>query len=221
MKRVAPIVLGSLLALPAFVTAAPLQQVNNDFNRFFIGADVASTKHTVGIDGYSGDLVEKDKTYNFKAGYWVSDFVAVAIGKVDFGSPELKDLKDYADSSNYARHTVEGDAVTASAILSSPAYANPWRFYAELGLAKWNYSWTVAGKDYGESFSNSVVDDSGIDLFGGLGLAYDITSNLEVKAGMEWYTFNPKLDDLGQYVFEKKEIDTQIDRMIVGLNFQF
>ena len=64
-------------------------------------------------------------------------------------------------------------------------------------------------------------DDSGIDIWGGLGCAYDITDQLEAKLGFEWYTFNPSFGDEAQAVFGKKEADVQINRMTAGLNFQF
>lgn len=202
------------------VNAEPMQPVNNDFYKTFVGVEYGSNEHVIGIDGYDGDLEEKASGLGLKGGYWVAESIAVALGYVDFSDAELSDLA-YQDPNGYEKEFVDGDAITASAILSSPTFNNPWRFYAELGLFKWNYAWDVKGTDLGRPYSISLADDSGINIWGGLGGAYDITDQLEVKLGFEWYTFNPSFEPVAEQFFGKKEADVQINRMTAGLNFQF
>lgn len=209
----------AVLSAPAFADEA-MRSVNDENAKMFVEATIGQTEQELSLDGYSGDVSEKESTLSFKAGYWVSDNVAISLGYTDLGDVEYKDISGTVDGLDIS-NTGEGKAVTVSATFSTPLWQKPWRFYAELGLAKWNYTWETTVSNGFQSLSGKVADDDGIDFFGGLGLGYTMTDNLEFVAGAEWYTMEPEMTEAGENAYGVGKADLQIQRLKLGLNYRF
>lgn len=209
----------TILSAPAFAEE-PLRSVNDDNAKIFVEATIGQTEQELGLDGYSGDVSEKDTTLSFKAGYWVSDNIAISVGYTDLGDVEYKELSGSSNGINYS-NSGEGKAFTVSGTFSTPLWQKPWRFYAELGLAKWSYTWKSTASNGVQSVSFDIADDDGVDIFGGLGLGYTVADGLEIVAGAEWYTMEPSMTEVGDGFYGVSKADLQVQRLKMGMNYRF
>lgn len=215
------------LLLPVLATTAlqanaeePRRIINSELKRFFIEASIANNEHTLGMDGYDGDVEERETSFNFKAGYWFSEIISVAVGYQNFGEVEYSELNTSNAGVDF-EFSGKGKAFTLSGIASTAQWKKPWRFYAELGLAKWDYTWDIKASSGFDSESAHLADDSGVDIWGGLGAGYAISDNLELNLSAQWFTMEPELTDTGEFIYDNDQADLQISRLALGLNYQF
>ena len=212
----------ALLALGAChsVFAEGMRQVNTGSVHNFIGVDFGSTEHNVGIDGYSDDYSSNASGLGLNIGFWLSDNVGIVVGYVDFGDTNLSKL-NYVSSTYSEFHSVEAKAFLVGAVLSTPVWQRPWRFYGEIGAHKTDYTWSVKGQAGGTPYSANVVDTSTVDIWGGLGLGYSFSQQLEGKLAVDWFVLKPDLTTEAQYVYGESKADIQLTRYSLGLNYQF
>lgn len=175
--------------LSAFVLAGVSLPVSADwYGAISLGKTELNEEVCGGLAGCTEDL--KDTGWKLAAGKQLNTNAAVEFGYVDLG--------DASASAAGATCTVEADGFHASLVGSLPT-TNQFSFTGRVGLFRWDAGGVCSG-----AFSASG-SDSGTDLTFGVGMRYDMTKTVGLRA--EWDRFDVDEDD--------------VDMLSLGVVFQF
>lgn len=149
--------------------------------------------------GFVGSCDDDDTGWKVYGGYQFTKSWGVEFGWVDFGEIDAKGTILGIPVTAKA----EVDGWTLSGVGTLP-FSNNFSGFAKLGIirAKVDMKGTVAGVPV------SVGDDSPTEWTAGLGVKYDFTQNVSLRA--EWERFN----DLG-------DLESDIDLISLGVVFKF
>lgn len=175
---------------------------------WYAGASIgqATVKEDLGCDLVSGLGVacsedDSDTALKLFAGYEINPNVGIEFAYIDLGQAKL-DAFDGIDSLNIEWETSGLNVAVVGALPVS----NQFTVTGKVGLFRWDVDADVGGTLITESDS-----ESGTDLMFGLGLKYDVTNNVSVRA--EWERFTDVGDDntTGQ---------SDVDFLSVGILFK-
>lgn len=151
----------------------------------FSSSDVNSELASVGITATS-TTDDKDTGWKAFAGYRIMKYLAVEGAYANLGEANAN-IVTTAPVAGTANVTLENEAWTLSALGILPLN-DKFSLFARLGLNVWNVDITASGTGSGgTSYSDS---EDGTDVVYGLGAAYHLTPNLNLRAEWERYDFD-------------------------------
>lgn len=193
------------------VMAAPVYAAEANTNMasgFYATASVGQTRiDDKGLDDLGNMGISVDDTdtgYSIGLGYEFNKYVALEAGYANLGEASAS----YADSRGSANASVEADGYYLGPKLTLPV-TDKFAIFGKMGLFVWKADGRASGTGAFASPTVSASDD-GTDLYFGVGMGYDVTDTLSVKA--EWTRFR----------FDGGESsDTDVDFISAGLVFKF
>lgn len=153
------------------------------------------------VTGFSVD--DTDTGYSAGIGYEFNKYVAIEAGYVNLGEAS----GTYSDGAGSITGSGEGTGFYFGPKLSLPI-TDAFSVFGKIGLFAWDLDAKASGTG-AYAIPTTTANYDGTDIYFGLGLAYNITETLGVKA--EWTRYN--LDADGS--------DTDVDFISAGLVFKF
>lgn len=153
----------------------------SDFN----GSDVDAELASLGITSTT-TTDDKDTGWKAFAGYRIMKYLAVEGAYTNFGEATAN-VVTTAPSAGTANVKLENEAWSLSALGILPL-SDQFSLFARLGLNVWNVDVSASGTGSGSTAYSDSED--GTDVVYGLGAAYHITPNLNLRAEWERYDFD-------------------------------
>ncbi len=183
---------------------------------FSLEANFGLSSHSLDADGYE-DESERDTGYGVFAAYSVLPAISVGLGYIDYGKATLFD----------SNHPSLGKVDFNSSISSVIAFValstidrnrsrDPFYGYARFGVADSDYALDAeysSGKD-------SLISESAIGFWGGLGVGYRINSSLDVTGDLNWQVFEVDGAQVSN-ALGVSNLDVQAALYSVGVRYSF
>ncbi len=195
----------SALAIACMVSSASFAYESTETpNRLEIGLEYGKAEQEYSLDGYSGDNTGDDNGYRLFGTYFFSANVGIRVGYANFGEAETYSEDFYAyvpeideDVLFSIDEVSEAKALTLGVVVSTPITQGPFEFWGEAGLAKWDVDMSSAltAPEYGVEIETFNDSDSGVSLYGGLGVRFQATPQFGMGLSAMWYTMEPDLFD--------------------------
>lgn len=144
----------------------------------YLGAGGGLSKSEIDSSGFSGSLDDKDTGWKVFAGYQFNQYIAIEGGYYDLGKVTFNGV---LTTGPVTSGSFKSKAYALSAVGSLPV-GDSFALLARLGLARGDQKGTVIVGGVGASAS----DDS-TEFTYGLGLRYDLTRNMALRA--QWERF--------------------------------
>ncbi len=184
-SRVSALVLACLLS-----SGAQAYQANGT-GTVELGLDLGEAEQEYSADGDSPRRDGDDDAYRLTGTYYLGESVGLRVGYADFGDAEVEQ-----QNLLLATRTLnsEADAFTFGVVLATPIRRSPVELWGELGLAKWDVSVHEYIRTVGNGYSSGEVDsDSGLSLYAGGGLRFNVTREFGLGVNALWYMLDPTL----------------------------
>lgn len=151
----------------------------------FSGSDVDTELRSIGITSTTG-TDDKDTGWKAFAGYRIMKYLAVEGAYTNFGEASAT-VTATAPIAGTANVKLENESWSLSAVGILPL-GDKFSLFARLGFNVWNVDASASGTGSGGTAYSGSDDGSG-GLYG-LGAAYSLTPNLNLRAEWERYDFD-------------------------------
>jgi len=180
MNKISQIILSASLLTCSSSYAADANTTTTQ-NNFYVGgavgiatADISSSDIP---DNYSLD--DSDTSLKFFVGYKLSDNFSIEGGYIDLG--EMSISNSYTESLvNFNEKTIAESNAFIVNIKGHYALSDSASVYAKVGVASWDiegtekFTATIPSQNISQSYSEDVYDESGTDVFFGVGIGFDL-----------------------------------------------
>jgi OOP family OmpA-OmpF porin len=165
-----------------------------DTNALYVGGGAGVTRAPMDTVGLIGTTDERDTGWKLFAGYQFNRYAAIEAGYVDLGKASFTGTLAIPippfPAGTAATLSQKSKAYTVSAVGSLPLGSSDFALIGRVGVA---YAKATADVALGGAVAS--VSDETTELTYGLGLRYDITRNIAVRA--EWERFRVGGSNLG------------------------
>jgi opacity protein-like surface antigen len=145
----------------------------------YLGVGFGNSKVDIS-DSDADDIEDTDTFFKIIGGIPLQNNFSIEFGYVDFGS--------YSAHYPFADETDKADAnALYAAALGKVAIGNGLSLFGKLGLDYWTAD-VSADYDVGLGPQSASGDGSDVSLMFGIGLAYDLSDNLSIRAELEKFT---------------------------------
>ena len=167
------------IAAAALAAPASAQMSAPSLSSAYIGGSLGQSELDLDCEGASCE--KKDTAWRIFGGYQFSKHFSAELGYANLGEATI----DFGPGDTVS---AEGTAWDISAVGMLPV--GPVSLYGRLGLYR-------ADTELRDSLSGESADDTNTGVFWGLGLQFDISKNLGVRA--EWQQYNDVGDGEGEF----------------------
>ncbi|MBU2710991.1 outer membrane beta-barrel protein [Zooshikella harenae] len=160
-------------------------------NGFYLGGNVGQTDFDECADGFSCD--EKDTGWKLYGGYQLNQNIGIEAGYYNFGETTGKN--------RFGKYSVEAEGLGV-ALTGTLPLNNQFSLTSKIGAMRWE-----ADGHYRGRFTYANDDETGTDLFYGVGAKFALAPNLDIVA--EW----ERIDDVS-------DVD-HVDFVSAGVQLKF
>lgn len=181
----------SALALACLVSSGVQAYQVNGTGAVELGLDLGEAEQEYSADGDSPERSGDDTAFRLAGTYYLGPNVGLRVGYTSFGEAEVEQQRLLL-----ATETIESeaDAFTFGVVATTPINRSAVELWGELGLAKWDVTVSERLAFVGGGQSSAEIDsDSGISLYAGGGLRFNVTRELGVGLNVLWYMLDPTL----------------------------
>ena len=195
------LILASLVGL----TSLPVAADSNFSAEFLLG----KTDQEARTD--YGDVEGDDTSIGIRGGYSINENVTLELSYNNYGEIDKSYIDEYGD---YINDKVSTTSMNFGVKGSIPLN-NGLSIYARIGLSLWDVEFEETDSFYpGETFKG---DDSGNDIYYGLGLQYQINDKAFIGAEYTLSEYGVKLG--GDFQGLDADVDIKTFALSIGLNF--
>ncbi len=224
------------------------------YGGFYVGGSIGQSEANLSSDdlfvdfacNQAAELCEEDNSdnaYEVHGGLQITESIAIELGFIDFGESSINvgfapgsaytsngNNSNAAPSNNtspdvndpYIRQSTK--AITA-AVVGKKKLTDRFSLYGKAGMAAWETKAQLTSIPPDAYYPEQEVKDDGFDPFLGVGVEYELTDNMSVRAGYERY-FNigsaeSFAGDGNNFPVELDTIEQDIDFYSVGVNYSF
>lgn len=207
----------ALAILASLVTAHSAIAQEEKPQKLFAVVEVGMAEHAIDASGGYEDEKGDSFSPSLALGYMYDSNISIIAqytqyGEADLFSSELNFegvILDTTFSSETTGVSLVGQYMTD---LSSSG----WSFGAKLGLIRWDTDLNFTATSGGASASDTLGDDSGVSIYGGVVVSYALSQRMAVTLNADWF-----VNDLDVELIEGSQVDMQNSRYSMGLRYSF
>ncbi|MFL0800515.1 MAG: outer membrane beta-barrel protein [Agarilytica sp.] len=192
-------ILGAVLSL----SALPAVSESNMSGELILG----SAKQTLEVSGFPS-VSESDTSIGLRGAFSLNDYISFELAYFNYG--EAKD--SYVDSfGDNIDEVMKSTAVNLGAKASIP-FESGFSIDGRIGLASWSLDYEYYDSFFGEGLV-AKADDSGTDLYYGVGVSYKIGESAMIGAEYTVSSMDASLFDVS--------VDHEVKNMSISAGFRF
>lgn len=191
---------GSLL-----LSTQTFAQDSKELSGFSLSAGAGIARHTIDASGGFEEDSGTDTAFSFAASYTFNPNWTASVAYIDYGEAEL-----FTDSGT---EVIDSNVVQVRTSINSSttgiaAYVNyhservvkGFSYGASLGLISWsteiNVDFSASNGDVTFSDSDTIIDDNGVSVYGGVYASYAVSQHFDITASATWFVNDLESGDI-------------------------
>lgn len=216
--------MSALFALSTFSSITHANEENhNTLSDFSVTLGLGIADHTIDSSGGYEEESATEFAQSLAVNYHFSPNFSISAAYTNYGEAELFSLTeymwiDYTDVRVDSTVSSDTAAMSLYGTYQTDQTANGWTFGANLGLTSWQTDINIDYEfpQYNFSETETMSDESGVALIGGLNAAYAVSEHLSLSLSASWF-----VSELDMDLIEGEQIDMQHAFYALNATYRF